>query len=63
MAKNSVKSLPDVRFEEVSYKCKCGYEGKDTILVAENTGVLDTKCPNCKRRVLEIRIFETQGQE
>ena len=55
----AVVKEPDIRFEDVSFRCsKCGYEGKETILVAENTGVLDTNCPRCKNRILEFRIFE-----
>ena len=59
MEKTKVKKEPDVRFEEVNFKCKCGQEGKEVIPVAENTGVLDTKCTNCNRRILEIRIFDS----
>ncbi|EDP73944.1 hypothetical protein [Hydrogenivirga sp. 128-5-R1-1] len=59
MEKTTLKKEPDVKFEEVRFKCKCGHEGKEVIPVAENTGVLDTKCPKCSRRILEIRIFDT----
>ncbi len=59
MAKTKVKKEPDFRFEEVGFKCKCGKEGKEFIPVAENTGVLDTRCSQCGRRILEIRIFDS----
>ncbi len=58
MEKLKARKEPDVRFEEVDYKCKCGQTGRDIVLVANNTGVLDTNCPKCGRRILEIRIFE-----
>ncbi len=60
MAKAKVKKEPDVRFEEVNFKCKCGQEGKEVIPVAENTGVLDTNCSRCGKRILEIRIFDSK---
>ena len=53
----TVKDL-DVRFVEVPYKCKCGKEGKEVIVVANNVGVLDTKCKKCGKRILELRILE-----
>ncbi|RMA97214.1 hypothetical protein [Hydrogenothermus marinus] len=53
-----VKPDSDIRFEEVPYQCKCGYKGKDTILVSQNTGILDVNCPKCGRRILEFRILE-----
>ena len=63
MKKTIIVKEPDVRFEDVNYQCKCGYEGIDTILVSENMGVLDTECPKCKKRILEFRIFENQHEE
>ncbi|WP_029521378.1 hypothetical protein [Persephonella sp. IF05-L8] len=50
----------DIRFVEVPYKCKCGYEGKETILVSNNVGILDTRCEKCNRRIVEARIIDTE---
>ncbi len=57
MVKERVR-LEDVRFEEVPYKCKCGHEGKEVIVVANDTGILDTQCPECGRRIVEFKILE-----
>ena len=50
----------DVRFVEVPFKCKCGQEGKETILVANNVGILDTRCEKCNRRIVEAKIVESE---
>ncbi|MBK3332565.1 hypothetical protein GWK41_05755 [Persephonella atlantica] len=56
----TVKKDLDVRFVEAPYRCKCGKEGKEVIVVANNVGVLDTKCRECGRRILELRILENE---
>ncbi|WP_457640756.1 hypothetical protein [Persephonella sp.] len=48
----------DVRFEEVSYICRCGHEGRETIVVANNVGILDTRCEKCNRRIIQFKILE-----
>ncbi|NPA17029.1 hypothetical protein [Persephonella sp.] len=48
----------DVRFVEVPYRCRCGYEGKEIIVVANNVGVLDTRCEKCGKRIVETKIVE-----
>jgi predicted SprT family Zn-dependent metalloprotease len=48
----------DVHFEEVSYRCRCGYEGKEVIVVANNVGILDTRCEKCNRRIIQFKIIE-----
>ena len=58
--KKQVKTEPEIRFENAKFKCKCGYEGEETILVGNSVGVLDTKCPKCERRILEFRIIDEQ---
>ena len=50
----------DIRFVEVPFKCKCGHEGKETILVANNVGILDTRCEKCNRRIVETKIVESE---
>ena len=50
----------DVKFVEVPFKCKCGHEGKETILVSNNVGILDTRCEKCNRRIVEARIVESE---
>ncbi len=53
----------DVRFVEVPYRCSCGKEGKEVIVVANNVGVLDTKCEKCGKRIIETKIVEVDTQE
>jgi len=48
----------DVRFEEVSYRCRCGFEGKEVIVVANNGGILDTRCEKCNRRIIQFKVIE-----
>ncbi|NPA58028.1 MAG: hypothetical protein GXN94_01910 [Aquificae bacterium] len=48
----------DVRFVELPYRCRCGKEGKEVIVVANNVGVLDTRCEECGRRIVETRIVD-----
>ncbi len=57
MVKDRIKEL-DVRFEEVPYRCRCGHEGKEVIVVANDTGILDTNCPKCGKRILEFKVIE-----
>ncbi|WP_456464398.1 hypothetical protein [Persephonella sp.] len=60
-----VKTVEDyeVRFVEIPYRCKCGKEGKEVIIVANNVGVLDTRCENCGRRIIETKIVEVDTKE
>jgi len=60
-----VKTLKeyDVRFVEIPYRCRCGKEGKEVIIVADNVGVLDTVCKNCGRRLVETKIVEVDTQK
>ena len=58
MQKLKTKEEPEIKFDEVEYQCRCGQKGREIILVANNTGVLDTICSKCSRRLLEIRIFD-----
>ena len=58
-----VKREPDIRFEDVNFKCKCGYEGKETVLVGNDVAVLDTRCPKCNRRIVEFRVLEKEEKE
>ncbi|WP_457626227.1 hypothetical protein [Persephonella sp.] len=59
---NAVKEL-DVRFVELPYRCRCGKESKEVVIVANNVGVLDTRCDNCGRRIVETRIVENEKVE
>jgi len=38
-------------------------EGKEVVIVANNVGVLDTRCDNCGRRIVETRIVENEKVE
>ncbi|WP_297456105.1 hypothetical protein [Persephonella sp.] len=58
MQKLKTKEEPKIKFDQVEYQCRCSQKGKEIILVANNTGVLDITCPKCNRRLLEIRIFD-----
>ncbi len=51
----------DVHFEEVPYQCKCGYEGKEVIVVANNVGIVDTRCKECGRRIIQFKIIEKKN--
>lgn len=55
-----VKENIDVRFVEVLFKCKCGHEGKEMIVIANNVGILDTRCEKCNRRIVEAKIVEDE---
>ncbi|SNZ08896.1 hypothetical protein SAMN06265182_1411 [Persephonella hydrogeniphila] len=59
---DAVKEL-DVKFVEIPYRCKCGKEGKEIIVVANNVGVLDTRCEKCGRRIVETKIVENEKVE
>ncbi len=62
MVRDRLKEL-DVRFESVPYKCKCGHEGKEVIVVANDTGILDVECPKCKKRILEFKVLEKKEKK
>jgi len=52
----------DVKFEEVSYDCDCGHTIKEIIPVANNIGILDAKCENCGKRVVNLQFFEDEKE-
>jgi len=58
-----VKKQPDIRFEDIDFRCKCGYEGKETVLVGNDVAVLDTRCPECNKRIVEFRLLEREKKE
>jgi len=56
--KEKIKKEPNIRFENTKFKCKCGYEGEETILIGNSIGILDTNCPKCGKRILEFKIID-----
>ncbi len=63
MVKDRIKEL-DVRFETVPYTCsRCGYKGEEVIVVANDTGILDTECPKCKKRIVEFKVLEGKEEK
>ncbi len=52
----------DVRFEEAVYNCNCGNQIKEVIPVANNIGMLDTRCENCGKRIVDVQFFDEEKE-
>ncbi len=49
----------DVRFEKLKLLCpRCKNQWEEIVVVSRNVGVLDVSCPECKKRILELKIFD-----
>ncbi len=48
----------DIRFETVKIICpRCKTEQEEVVIVSRSVGIIDVQCKNCKKRVVELRIF------
>ncbi len=59
MDKNVSKRDFDVKFETVDVVCpRCGNRQKEVIIVSRHVGILDTSCNKCKKRIVELKVFD-----
>jgi len=48
----------DIRFETVRIVCpRCKTEQEEVVIVSRSVGIIDAQCKNCKKRVVELKIF------